>query len=186
MSIDADDKVQGGLSEAQKRANVLRLAFAGNEERFDEFCRLIRQEIPDGTGVILRGSAVTGERWKDRAPFDADGPGTSDLDLTLVGEDAVALFKATGFFVPGVHSRPVSEEDPDIAPALIPLREALMAMTGRPVNIQASREVVIQFRGGLLDQPYLTLIERPDKGKAGGESEAGGARGPDGARTLDE
>ena len=49
---------------------------------------------------------------------------------------------------------------PEIAPALIPLREALMVMTGRPVNIQASRDIVISLRGGLLDQPYLTLIER--------------------------
>ena len=64
----------------------------------------------------------------------------------------------TGFFVPGVHSRPVSEDDPDIAPSLIPLRETLMAMVGRPVNIQASRDIVIQFRGDLLGQPYLVLI----------------------------
>jgi len=160
-SNDAADNVQGGLTDAEKRANVLRLAFGDDHERFDEFCRMIREEIPEGTAVVLRGSAVTGTRWKDGAPFDADGPGTSDLDLTLVGDDAVALFKPTGFFVPGVHSRPVSDEDPDIAPALIPLREALMVMTGRPVNIQASRDVVIQFRGGLLDQPYLTLIEKP-------------------------
>ena len=151
--------VQGGLTEQEKRANVLRLAFDGDEERFARFCQLIRQEVPRGTRVVLRGSAVTGQRWKDGAPFDSDGPGTSDLDLTLVGDDAVALFKATGFFVPGVHSRPVSEEDPDIAPSLIPLREALMVLAGRPVNIQASRDVVIRFRGDLLDQPYLTLIE---------------------------
>ncbi|MEX1130170.1 MAG: hypothetical protein WEB50_16485, partial [Vicinamibacterales bacterium] len=44
-------------------------------------------------------SAVTGVRWKDQAPFDSDGPGTSDLDLTLVGGDeVVGLFKVTGFF----------------------------------------------------------------------------------------
>jgi hypothetical protein len=110
--------------------------------------------------VILRGSAVTGSRWRDGAPFDADGPGTSDLDLTLVGDEVIGLFKVTGFFVPGVHSRPVSKDDPDIAPGLIPLRETLMVMTGRPVNIQASRELVLQFRGGLLDQPFLTLIEK--------------------------
>ncbi len=36
-----------------------------------------------------------------------------------------------------------------------------MVMTGRPVNIQASLDVVMQFRGGLLDQPYLTLVEKP-------------------------
>jgi hypothetical protein len=155
-----DEPIQGGLTEGEKRQNVIRLAFAGSEERFREFCRTIREEIPEGTRVILRGSAVTGWRWRDGAPFDADGPGTSDLDLTLVGDDVIGLFKVTGFFVPGVHSRPVSEEDPDIAPGLIPLRETLMVMTGRPVNIQASRELVLQFRGGLLDQPFLTLIEK--------------------------
>jgi hypothetical protein len=155
-----DEPVQGGLTESEKRQNVIRLAFGGSEDRFNEFCRAIRQEIPEGTRVILRGSAVTGSRWRDGAPFDADGPGTSDLDLTLVGDAVIGLFKVTGFFVPGVHSRPVSEEDPDIAPGLIPLRETLMVMTGRPVNIQASRELVLQFRGGLLDQPFLTLIEK--------------------------
>jgi hypothetical protein len=108
---------------------------------------------------VLRGSAVTGTRWKDGAPFDADGPGTSDLDLTLVGSDVIHLFKATGFFVPGVHSRPMGATDPDIAPDLVPLRERLMALVKRPVNIQASRKIVLQFRGGLLDQPYLTLLQ---------------------------
>ena len=155
---------QGGLSEAEKRANVIRLVFGGDEGRFDQFVGIIREEIPPGTRVILRGSAVTGQRWKDGAPFDSDGPGTSDLDLTLVGDAVIGLFTITGFFVPGVHSRPLSDDDPGIAPDLLPLREALMAMTGRPVNIQASREAVIHFRGDLLGQPYLTLIERePDK-----------------------
>ena len=172
---EAGDEVQGGLTEEQKRANVLRLAFGGDPARLEEFIRVIRQDISERTAVVLRGSAVTGERWKDGAPFDSDGPGTSDLDLTLVGEDAVALFKPTGFFVPGVHSRPVSEDDPDIAPALIPLREALMVMTGRPVNIQASRDVVMQFRGGLLDQPYLMLIEKASD--AGGEAGKAGRDG---------
>ena len=86
---------------------------------------------------MLRGSAVTGRRWKDGAPFDAEGPGTSDLDLTLVGDEVIEFFKVTGFFVPGVHSRPLSDDDPDIAPDLVPLREQLMAMVKRPVNIQA-------------------------------------------------
>ena len=160
MAGEAAEKVQGGLTEAEKRRNVVRLAFGGSEERFEEFCRVVREEIPPGTSVILRGSAVTGIRWKDRAPFDADGPGTSDLDLTLVGDAVIGLYKATAFFVPGMHSRPVCDEEPDLAPDLIPLRETLMVMTGRPVNIQASRDIIIDFRGGLLDQPYLTLIEK--------------------------
>src|SRR5687767_4865520 len=142
-----DAAVQGGLTDAEKRQNVIRLAFGGSQEKFDDFCRLIEQEIPPSTAVILRGSAVTGYRWRDGAPFDVDGPGTSDLDLTLVGDAVIGLFTVTGFFVPGVHSRPLSDDDPDIAPGLIPLREMQMTLTGRPVNIQASRDLVIQFRG---------------------------------------
>lgn len=161
MSEEQGTTTRGELSNDEKRANVIRLAFGGSEARFSEFVEIVRQAIPSGTGVVLRGSAVTGERWKDGAPFDGDGPGTSDLDLTLVGGDEViGLFKITGFWVPGIHSRPLSEEDPDIAPSLVPLRERLMAMVNRPVNIQASRDVVIYFRGELIGQPYLTLIER--------------------------
>jgi hypothetical protein len=155
-----DELVQGGVSEQEKRDTVVRLAFGGRRETFDRFCAEIERVIPSGTVVVLRGSAVTGRRWKDDAPFDSDGPGTSDLDLTLVGSEAVKLFTASGFFVPGVHSRPLSDEDPDIAPQLVPLRKTLMQLAGRPVNIQASRDIVMQFRGDLLGQPYLTLLEK--------------------------
>jgi hypothetical protein len=145
-----------------RRDNVIRLAFGGSGDRFREFCEAIRGAIPPKTSVVLRGSAVTGQRWKDGASFDADGPGTSDLDITLVGDDVIGLFKLTGFFVPGVHSRPLSDEDPDIAPDLVPLREKLMAMVGRPVNIQASRDFVMTLRGDLIGQPYLVLIDKDE------------------------
>jgi hypothetical protein len=146
------------LTDDQKRDNVIRLAFGGDASRLETFCDRVRRDIPEGTTVVLRGSAVTGFRWNDGAPFDADGPGTSDLDLTLVGAEVVALFKLSGFFVPGVHSRPLSDEDPLIAPDLIPLRVDLIDMVQRPVNIQATRDFVMHFRGDILGQPYLTLI----------------------------
>lgn len=149
------------LTEQQKRENVIRLVFGGSEARYDAFVDTVRESIPRGTGVVLRGSAVTGARWKDQAPFDADGPGTSDLDLTLVGGDEViGLYKVTGFFVPGIHSRPISKDDPDIAPALTPLRNRLIEMVGRPVNIQATRDFVMYLRGELIGQPYLVLIDK--------------------------
>ena len=156
----ADIPSNSELTDDEKRECVCRLAFDGEPARLDEFCKLVKESIPHGTGVVLRGSAVTGRRWSDGAPFDADGPGSSDLDLTLVGDDVVGLFKMTGFFVPGVHSRPLSDDDPDIAPDLVPLRRKLMEMTGRPVNIQATRDWVMYFRGEMLGQPYLTLIEK--------------------------
>jgi hypothetical protein len=171
----ADDVATGAVTEddqpiapdeltgAQKRANVIRLAFGGSEERFNEFVDVVRQAIPPATGVVLRGSAVTGCRWKDNALFDSDGPGTSDLDLTLVGGDEViALYKVTGFFLPGIHSRPLSDEDPEIAPDLVPLREKLMKMVGRPVNIQATRDFVMYLRGEVIGQPYLVLIDKDE------------------------
>ncbi len=152
------------LTDDQKRANVIRLVFGDDETRFSTFCQVVRDAIPLGVGAVLRGSAVTAVRWKDGAPFDADGEGTSDMDLTLVGGDALAMFRLDGFFVPGLHSRPLSdEEDPGIAPELAPLRQKLVNMVGRPVNIQATGNLVTFLRGDLLGQPYLTLVERPEK-----------------------
>lgn len=163
MADPADDlDLQGGLSEHDKRNNVIRLAFGGRTDEFERFCRLLADFVPPGTTGILRGSAVTGQRWKDNAPFDADGPGTSDLDVTFVGNGCLQYFNASGFFVPGVHSKPLSDEDPDIAPDLVPLRKELMEMVKRPVNLQASREIVLSFRGELLGQPYLTLFIKPE------------------------
>jgi len=153
---------QGDLTAEEKKQNVLRCAFGGDEAKYDAFVDILHRAIPPDTAAIVRGSCVTGERWRDGAPFDADGPGTSDLDLTLVGAEALSFFHASGFFVPGVHSRPLGPDDPDIAPALVPLREKLMALVHRNVNIQASRDIVIQFRGDLIGQPYHVLIDKPN------------------------
>jgi len=150
------------LTEAEKRDNVIRLAFGGDPSKLDAFVNIVREYLPENTGVVLRGSAVTGFRWKDGARFDSEGPGTSDLDLTLVGHRILDYYKVTGFFVPGVHSRPLSDEDPDIAPELVALRQRLMAMVGRPVNIQGTRDFVMYLRGELIGQPYLTLIAKND------------------------
>lgn len=145
------------------RERVVRLAFGGDERRLEEFCEVVRGVVPEGTAVVLRGSSVTGERYDDGAPFDADGPGTSDLDLTLVGPEILGEYILDGFYLPGVHTKPLSDKDPDIAPNLVPLREKLQAMVKRPVNIQATRDIWMKIRGDWLGQPYLTLI-----GKVGG------------------
>ena len=157
---------EGALTEEEMRGRVISLAFGGDRRRFEEFCEVVRGAIPPDTCVVLRGSSVTGVRWDDGAPFDADGPGTSDLDLTLVGVEVLGHYILDGFYIPGVHTKPLSEKDPDIAPALVPLRERLVAMVNRPVNIQATRDFVMQLRGDWMGQPYLTLI-----GKVGGDDE---------------
>ena len=142
----------------QRRENVIRLAFGGDRAKFEEFCRILQDSVPEAESGVLRGSAVTGERYRDGAPFDADGPGTSDLDVTLVGADVLGYFAFDGYWVPAMHTRPLSEEDPDIAPDLVPLRERLMSMVGRPVNIQGTRDWLQYIRGEILGQPYITLF----------------------------
>ncbi len=162
MADPESNDVQGGLSEGEKRDNVIRLAFGGDAGAFGRFCATLEEFVPAGTTAILRGSSITGTRWKDGAPFDADGPGTSDLDVTFVGDGCIHYFNVTGFYVPGVHSRPLCDEDPDVAPSLVPLRKQLMDMVERPVNLQASRDLVLSFRGGLLGQPYLALFTKAE------------------------
>jgi hypothetical protein len=146
------------MSEAEMRERVIELAFGGDEARFKEFCEVVRRAMPEETAVVLRGSAVTGQRWKDGTPFDGDGPGTSDLDLTLVGTEILGEYILDGFYLPGIHTKPLSDKDPDIAPNLVPLRNKLVGMVKRPVNIQATRDFVMQLRGDWMGQPYLTLI----------------------------
>jgi hypothetical protein len=115
--------------------------------------------VPDDTAVVVRGSSITGRRASNYVPFDADGPGTSDLDLTLVGNDVLKLYdRETGFYIGRVHSKPLSDEHPDIAPELLPLRRRLMDIAGRAVNIQGTKDWVMYFREHVMGQPYLTLV----------------------------
>jgi hypothetical protein len=158
VAKESGGTTEGKMSEEEMRERVIKLAFDGDELKFEEFCRIVREAIPPDTTVVLRGSSVTGERYDDGAPFDADGPGTSDLDLTLVGAEILGEYILDGFYLPGVHTKPLSDKDPDIAPNLLPLRKRLMEMVRRPVNIQATRDIWMRLRGDWLGQPYLTLI----------------------------
>jgi hypothetical protein len=141
------------------RERVIRLAFEGDSDRFDEFVRELREATPSGVEVILRGSAVTGHKWRSPdEPFDADGPGTSDLDVTFVGGDMITLFRE--FHIPEIHSVPLSEAHPFASPALGSLRKRLCALTRRPVNLQATTSLVQFVRDVVMDQPYLVLLAK--------------------------
>ncbi len=142
------------------RERVLQLVFGSDQQRFDEFLRVLGEATPDGVDVILRGSAVTGYKWGSDEPFDADGPGTSDLDVTFVGGDMITLFHE--FHIPGIHSAPLSEAHPFASSALLPLRKRLSAMTHRAVNLQATTSLVQYLRDVVMDQPYLVLLKKPE------------------------
>lgn len=151
------------MSDEEKRTRIIRLGFGGDGRRFEEFCRTMREGLPKGTGVALRGSVLTAQRWEDGAPFDADGHGTSDLDVTLVGSRVMQYWDDEAFYIPSLHTKPLGDKEPNIAPGLNPLREALQKLVGRPVNFQATSDLILFARDVLMDQPYFTIIEAEEE-----------------------
>ena len=147
------------LSQDAIRARVIRLAFGGDPQLFREFVRVLAEATPAGVEVILRGSAVTGHKWMSDEPFDADGPGTSDLDVTFVGGSMITLFRE--FHIPEIHSVPLSEAHPFASPPLGALRKQLCALAHRAVNLQATTSFVQFVRDVVMDQPYLVLLKKP-------------------------
>ena len=113
--------------------------------------------LPAGTTVILRGSAVNGLNFKTGEPFDADGPGTSDLDIVVVGDDAARLWVDDALLVGGLNSLPLNEESGWVAPELDPARRQAQAIAGRPVSIQAMPGWFLDLRWWLPDQAYVEL-----------------------------
>ena len=165
MGADEDEEVvRAGLSESEMRDNLVRLAFGGDMTRLEHFCIELVRALPKDTAGVMRGSSVTGVRWEDGTPFDVEGPGTSDLDLTLVGGEVVDWFDPEAFYIPGVHTKPLCDETPDVCPPLVELRNKLTAMVGRPVNIQATKDWIMFLRERLMGQPYLTLIGKVEDG----------------------
>jgi hypothetical protein len=152
------DRWSTGEAETLTRERVVRLAFDRDVERFAQFVAALRDVTPPTSSVILRGSAVTGHRWGSDEPFDTDGPGSSDLDVTFVGGGLVRHWKS--FHIPGLHTVPLSDAHPDACPPFEPLRDNLSAIAGRPVTLQATRSLVQFVRDVVMNQPYLTLIEK--------------------------
>lgn len=147
------------MRDEQIEARIVRLAFDGDALRYREFLAKLKAGLPEGTGVALRGSVVTNKRWEDGKPFDANGRGSSDLDVTLIGDKVMEYWNEDAFYIPVLHTRPLCNEDSAIAPALNPLREELQKLAQRAVNFQATSNFILFTRDVLFDEPYCTVIE---------------------------
>src|SRR5262245_18581808 len=91
------------MNELEIRARIITLAFGGDERLFIAFYRKLQQGLPEGTGIVLRGSVVTNKRHEDGNPYDSLGAGTSDLDVTLVGSKVMAMWDSNAYYIPGLH-----------------------------------------------------------------------------------
>ncbi|HKP46215.1 MAG TPA: hypothetical protein VJT50_06405 [Pyrinomonadaceae bacterium] len=147
------------MTDEQIEQRIIRLAFDGDVLKFKEFCAKLKAGLPEGTGVALRGSVVTNKRWEDGEPFDADGRGTSDLDVTLIGSKVMHFWNDDAYYIPALHTKPLCDGDEAIAPGLNPLRQELQKLAGRPVNFQATANLILYTRDVLFDEPYFTVFE---------------------------
>jgi hypothetical protein len=154
MAKDTDE-----MTDQEIRNRIIRLGFRGDEKLMESFSEKLRAGLPPKTGVALRGSVVTNERYEDQREFDADGPGTSDLDVTLIGDEVIKKWNDDAYYIPKLHTKPLCDKDPDIATELRPLREELQKMMDRPVNFQATANFILFARDVIFDQPYFMLIE---------------------------
>ena len=141
------------------RKAALDRAFDGDEARLAQFISILSRPLPAGTRLFLRGSAVAGESYKTKEPFDADGPGTSDLDVVVSGPEAMDLFADDGFYLPRVNSRPLCDHDRTVAPTLDAARSEAQQLVGRPVSIQAMAEWFLDVRAATQGTPHVLLGE---------------------------
>lgn len=147
------------MTPEQVEERIVRLAFDGDALKFREFCATLTSGLPEGTGFALRGSVVTNKRYEDGEPYDAEGRGTSDLDVTLVGDKVMEMWNEDAFYIPALHTKPLCDKDPDIAVSLNPLREKLQKIAGRPVAFQATSNLILYARDVLFNEPYYTVVE---------------------------
>jgi len=88
--------------------------------------------------------------------------GTSDLDVTLVGRKVMEMWEPGAYYIPGMHTKPLCDEDPNVAPKLNPLRESLQKLVGRPVNMQATANFVLYGRDVLFGESYFVVVPAGD------------------------
>lgn len=138
-------------------AEALERAFLGDPAILESFIDVLRRALPDGTTIILRGSAIAGHSYETDAPFDADGPGTSDLDVVVVGEGVVDLWDDDARVLGGVNTLPLSNSAPCATPALDQARRDAQNMVRRPVSIQGMAKWFLDLRGVVQGTPYAVL-----------------------------
>ncbi len=135
--------------------------FDGEPARLAGFVAVLRGVLPVDTTIALRGSTVMGRAFLDGAPYDAGGPGSSDLDLVLMGDAAVDLWVPEARLLGGINTLPLNDEAPWVAPVLDGPRREAQALVARPLSIQAMARWFLDLRVALQAQHYVILAGPP-------------------------
>lgn len=140
---------------------ALARGFGGDPARLRRFIRVLRAALPPHTTIGIRGSAVAGSSYLTGEAFDADGPGTSDLDIVAIGEGVNELWVPEAQLLGGINTLPLSDAKPWVAPSLDRARRRAQAIVGRPVSIQAMAGWFLDLRSVVQGQPYA-ILDRDD------------------------
>lgn len=138
-------------------AQAVQRAFDGDTDRFGTFVTTLQRGVPAGTQLALRGSVIQGYSYATQEPFDARGPRTSDLDVVLFGDAAMAAWDPEAFFMPGVNTLPLSDASAWVAPSIEPARREAQTIAARPVSIQAMAQWFLDLRSGVQGTPYVLV-----------------------------
>jgi hypothetical protein len=137
--------------------DALERGFGGDAARLRRFVSTLRDALPAGTTIALRGSTIAGQSYKTGEPFDAEGPGTSDLDVVVVGEPVLGLWVPEAQLLGGINTLPLSDDARWVAPSLDRARRRAQAVARRPVSIQAMAGWFLDLRTLVQGQPYVVL-----------------------------
>jgi hypothetical protein len=136
---------------------VVARGFGSDWALFGRFMEKLQSFLPAETHVAIRGSTVTGYNYNTGIPFDALGKGSSDLDLVLLGQEAISYWEEDGFYIPGILTMPLGDQNADLAPGLEPVRKELEEIVKRPVHMQAMPQWFLELRRAIMKTPYLLL-----------------------------
>ncbi len=134
--------------------------FGDRTETLGTFLAVLDRALPEHTELFLRGSAVNGRSYETGRPFDGGGPGTSDLDLVVVGDEARAMWVDEALLLGGINSLPLCDDSTWVAPILDPARREAQEIVRRPVSIQSMAGWFLELRGVIQDQRFIRLAGR--------------------------
>jgi hypothetical protein len=143
LSVDTDHTyyVLAGAASVLVHNCDLPAGFAGRDD-YNAFVGSLDEGLVGvglgGTRAAFQGSSVTGVRFRDGTPFNAN----SDYDVALGGEQIFALAKEAGIALRGGASRtgPLKKADLE-ALGLTNLRAHLSGIAGRDVNFMIYRDI---------------------------------------------
>lgn len=145
----------------ERLAGAIARGFDGEPGRLASFLAVLRRALPADTTIALRGSSVMGRAFRDGAPYDAGGRGSSDLDVVLIGPAAADLWVPEARLLGGINTLPLNDEASWVAPALEAARREAQAMVGRPLSIQAMASWFLDLRVAVQGQQYVVLSGQP-------------------------